>query len=60
LLADLENLPDPDELEKDIAEKPEAGLECFKAIIVSLNTNFPDCLIFRQTYLLYLTCTLLK
>jgi hypothetical protein len=51
LLADLENLPDPDELEKDIAEKPEAGLECFKAIIVSLNTNFPDCLIFRQTYL---------
>src|SRR3954452_4606510 len=36
-LADLDNLPDPDELAEDIVENLEAGLENFKAIIASLN-----------------------
>ena len=36
-LADLDNLPDPDELALDIVENLEAGLESFKAIIASLN-----------------------
>jgi type I restriction enzyme M protein len=37
-LADLDNLPDPDELE-DIVENLEAGLASFKAIIASLNNK---------------------
>jgi type I restriction enzyme M protein len=36
-LADLDNLPDPDELALDIVENLEAGLESFKTIITSLN-----------------------
>ena len=36
-LADLDNLPDPDELAEEIVENLEAGLESFKAIIASLN-----------------------
>ncbi len=36
-LADLDNLPDPDELALDIVENLETGLESFKAIIASLN-----------------------
>jgi type I restriction enzyme M protein len=36
-LADLDNLPDPDELAEDIVENLEAGLASFKAIIASLN-----------------------
>ena len=36
-LADLDNLPDPDELALEIVENLEAGLESFKAIIASLN-----------------------
>ena len=35
-LADLDNLPDPDELALDIVENIEAGLESFRAIISSL------------------------
>jgi type I restriction enzyme M protein len=35
-LADLDNLPDPDELAEDIVENLEAGLENFKTIIASL------------------------
>jgi type I restriction enzyme M protein len=35
-LADLDNLPDPDELALDIVENIEAGLESFRAIIASL------------------------
>jgi type I restriction enzyme M protein len=35
--ADLDNLPDPDELALDIVENLEAGLESFRAIIASLN-----------------------
>lgn len=35
-LADLDNLPDPDELALGIVENIEAGLERFKAIIASL------------------------
>jgi type I restriction enzyme M protein len=38
-LADLDNLPDPDELAEDIVENLEAGLESFKVIITSLNKN---------------------
>jgi type I restriction enzyme M protein len=37
-LADLENLPDPDELALDIVENIEAGLESFRAIISSLKS----------------------
>ncbi len=36
-LADLDNLPDPDELALEIVENLEAGLESFKSIIISLN-----------------------
>jgi type I restriction enzyme M protein len=36
-LADLDNLPDPDELAIEIVENLESGLENFKAIIASLN-----------------------
>lgn len=36
-LADLDNLPDPDVLAEEIIENLEAGLESFRAIIVSLN-----------------------
>lgn len=36
-LADLDNLPDPDELALDIVENIEAGLESFRAILQSLN-----------------------
>jgi type I restriction enzyme M protein len=36
-LADLDNLPDPDELALEIVENLEAGLESFKAVIASLN-----------------------
>ncbi len=36
-LADLDNLPDPDELAQEIVENLEAGLESFRAIIESLN-----------------------
>lgn len=35
-LADLDNLPDPDELAQEIVENLEAGLESFRAIIASL------------------------
>jgi type I restriction enzyme M protein len=35
-LADLDNLPDPDELALEIVENLEAGLESFRAIIVAL------------------------
>ena len=38
-LADLDNLPDPDELALEIVENLEAGLESFKAIIASLNNK---------------------
>lgn len=38
-LADLDNLPDPDELAEDIIENLEAGLESFRAIIASLNAT---------------------
>lgn len=37
-LADLDNLPDPDELAQDIVENIEAGLESFRAIIASLKS----------------------
>ena len=36
-LADLDNLPDPDELAVEIVENLEAGLERFRAIIAGLN-----------------------
>jgi type I restriction enzyme M protein len=36
-LADLDNLPDPDELALEIVENLEAGLESFKAVIAGLN-----------------------
>ncbi|MGN6802005.1 MAG: HsdM family class I SAM-dependent methyltransferase [Ginsengibacter sp.] len=35
-LADLDNLPDPDELAAEIVENLEAGLESFKAVIEAL------------------------
>ncbi|HRP31751.1 MAG TPA: class I SAM-dependent DNA methyltransferase [Agriterribacter sp.] len=35
-LADLDNLPDPDELAEDIVENLEAGIESFRAIMVAL------------------------
>ena len=38
-LADLDNLPDPDELALEIVENLDAGLESFKAIIVSLTAK---------------------
>lgn len=38
-LADLDNLPDQDELAEDIIENLEAGLESFRAIIASLNIS---------------------
>jgi len=38
-LADLDNLPDPDELALEIVENLEAGLESFRAVIASLNTK---------------------
>lgn len=38
-LADLDNLPDPDELALEIVENLEAGLESFKAVIAALNTK---------------------
>src|SRR4029079_16717409 len=38
-LADLDNLPDPDELAVEIIENLEAGLESFKTIIASLNNK---------------------
>jgi type I restriction enzyme M protein len=36
-LADLDNLPDPDELAVEIIENLEAGLESFRAVLNSLN-----------------------
>ena len=36
-LADLDNLPDPDELAEEIVENLEAGLESFREIIQSIN-----------------------
>jgi len=36
-LAELDNLPDPDELALEIVENLEAGLESFRAVIASLN-----------------------
>ncbi len=36
-LADLDNLPDPDELAEDIVVNIEGALESFKAIIAGLN-----------------------
>lgn len=36
-LADLDNLPDPDEIASDIIENIESGLESFKAVISALN-----------------------
>jgi len=38
-LADLDNLPNPDELAEEIVENLEAGLASFKAIIGSLSAN---------------------
>ncbi|MBI5403385.1 MAG: SAM-dependent DNA methyltransferase [Ignavibacteriae bacterium] len=38
-LADLDNLPDPDELALDIVENLEAGLENFREIIKKLNSK---------------------
>lgn len=38
-LADLDNLPDPDELALDIVDNLEAGLESFKAVIASLKAK---------------------
>ena len=35
-LADLDNLPDPDELAAEIVENLEAGLESFRAIVSAL------------------------
>jgi type I restriction enzyme M protein len=35
-LADLDNLPDPDELAEDIVENLESALESFKEIITQL------------------------
>jgi type I restriction enzyme M protein len=35
-LADLDNLPDPDELAAEIVENLEAGLESFRAIVAAL------------------------
>ena len=38
-LADLDNLPDPDELATEIVENLEAGLESFKAVVAELNNK---------------------
>lgn len=38
-LADLDNLPDPDEIAADIIENLEAGLESFREIMGKLNRN---------------------
>ena len=38
-LADLDNLPNPDELAEEIVENLEAGLASFKAIIGGLSLN---------------------
>jgi type I restriction enzyme M protein len=38
-LADLDNLPDPDELAEDIIENLEAGLASFREIVVALNSK---------------------
>jgi type I restriction enzyme M protein len=38
-LADLDNLPDPDELALEIVENLEAGLQSFRAIIAALNVK---------------------
>ena len=38
-LADLDNLPDPEELAEDIIENLEAGLESFREIMVKLSTK---------------------
>ncbi len=38
-LADLDNLPDPDELALEIAESLEAGLESSRAVIASLSVK---------------------
>jgi type I restriction enzyme M protein len=38
-LADLDNLPDPEEIAQDIIENLEAGLESFREIMVKLNGN---------------------
>jgi type I restriction enzyme M protein len=38
-LADLDNLPDPDELAGDIIENLEAGLESFREIMQSINNR---------------------
>jgi type I restriction enzyme M protein len=35
-LADLDNLPEPDDLAAEIVENLEAGLECFREISISL------------------------
>jgi len=34
--ADLDNLPEPDDLAADIVENLEAGLECFREISMAL------------------------
>ena len=42
--ADLDNLPDPDELALEIVENSEAGLESFKAMVAALRlTNEWEC-----------------
>jgi type I restriction enzyme M protein len=38
-LADLDNLPDPEELAEDIIENLEAGLASFREIMITLNTK---------------------
>jgi hypothetical protein len=39
ILADLDNLPDPDVLAADIIENLEAGLESFREIMIKLNSK---------------------
>lgn len=38
-LADLDNLPDPDQLAQDIVENIEAGLESFREILLKINRS---------------------
>jgi type I restriction enzyme M protein len=38
-LADLDNLPDPEEIAEDIIENLEAGLESFREIMATLNAK---------------------
>lgn len=42
-LADLDNLPDPEDLATEIIENLEAGLESFREILVKLNLKNREC-----------------